>query len=121
MGYSDLIQHLMASSSAGDKAQWREHAEAIRRSLHRKGANADFDVETRSADGSSHIRSQQTSTDDGKGTVTKKTVTQSTHTETNSVGGQLPIGGGKLPQIGAQAQKAKQAMQKAANNMAEQM
>jgi len=90
--YSDLIRHLMASSSTGDRKQWEEHAQAIRRSLRSKGANGDFDVETKSSDGSSHIRSKQTSTSDGKGTVTKKTVTESTHTS-KTVNGAAALGG----------------------------
>merc|ERR1712050_486773 len=73
--YSDLIQHLMSSSSTGNKVQWEKHAAEIARALKSNGGN-DMDVETAAPDGSSRIRTSRTVHDNGRGTVTKTTRTE---------------------------------------------
>lgn len=80
--FSDLIQHLATASGHGDKAHWRKHAAEIAKATKGKG-NKGFTVETKAKDGSGKIRTSQTVTDDGRGTTTKKTVTEHTHTSTS--------------------------------------
>mmetsp|Transcript_65510 Transcript_65510/g.188831 ORF Transcript_65510/g.188831 Transcript_65510/m.188831 type:complete len:299 (-) Transcript_65510:72-968(-) len=104
--YQHLIRHLMDSSSVGDKDHWREHAEAIKAALHRNGAaRNNFEVETAAPDGKGRIRTQHSTTSDGKGTTTKKTTTEHTYTKTSAHGGNsLPSGGhGGNPAMNAHA------------------
>mmetsp|Transcript_111983 Transcript_111983/g.210021 ORF Transcript_111983/g.210021 Transcript_111983/m.210021 type:complete len:269 (-) Transcript_111983:92-898(-) len=82
--FNDLIQHLATASGHGDKAHWRKHAADIAKATKGKGNQA-FTVETKTKDGSGRIKTSQTVTNDGRGTTTKKTVTQ--HTQTSTSGG----------------------------------
>merc|ERR1719263_362369 len=52
----------------------------------------DFTVETKGKGGDT-IRTSQTVSDDGRGTTTKQTVTQSTHTSSSSSSGPAALGG----------------------------
>merc|ERR1712014_521353 len=60
-------------------------------------AGKDFSVETKSKDGSGNIKTSQTVTDDGKGTVSKTVTTESSHTSTSGGPGALP--GGSNPHL----------------------
>lgn len=80
--YQDLIQHLLASSGAGNKARWQKHAEAIAREL-KSNKDGDFTVETAAKDGTERMKTSQRISRDNSGTVTKTTVTQHTHTSSS--------------------------------------
>merc|ERR1712217_674451 len=94
--YSDLIQHLMSSSSTGNKAQWEKHAAEIAKALKSNGGN-DMDVETAAPDGSSRIRTSRTVHDNGRGTVTKTTKTESTVVSSSSDGASIAGAAHALP------------------------
>lgn len=87
--YNDLIQHLATASGSGDRDHWKEHAKSILKAVGGK-KDKDFSVETKTKSGDT-IKTSQTVSDDGKGTTTKRTVTQSTHT--SSSGGAAALGG----------------------------
>merc|ERR1719379_1874648 len=89
--YSDLIQHLATASGSGDREHWRQHAKSIKKAVGGK-KNKDFSVETKSKNGDT-IKTRQTVSDDGRGTTTKKTVTESTHTSSTGT----PAGLGTAP------------------------
>lgn len=80
--YKDLIQHLMASATVGDKENWKKHAEELKVAL---DAGKNFKVETKTKNG--RIATSQSVTNDGKGTTTKKVVTEHTHTSVGGLGG----------------------------------
>lgn len=81
--YNDLIQHLATASGHGDRKHWRKHAADIKKAM--KNGKGDFTVETKAKDGSGSIKTSQTVTNDKRrGTTTKKTVTQHTHTSTSA-------------------------------------
>mmetsp|Transcript_99157 Transcript_99157/g.196510 ORF Transcript_99157/g.196510 Transcript_99157/m.196510 type:complete len:267 (+) Transcript_99157:64-864(+) len=82
--YQDLIQHLMASSSSGNKARWQQHAEAIAREL-KNNKDGDFTVETAAKDGTERMTTSQ-KVSRGDGTVTKTTVTKHTQQKSSSGG-----------------------------------
>lgn len=87
--YNDLIQHLATASGSGDREHWRQHAKSIMEAVGGQ-KDKDFSVETKSDNGDT-IRTSQSVTDDGRGTTSKKTVTQSTHT--SSSGGPAALDG----------------------------
>jgi DnaJ-class molecular chaperone len=105
--YNDLIQHLATASGSGDREHWKQHAQEIKQAMGKTGK--DFSVETKSKDGSGTIKTSQSISDDGKGTVSKTVVTESTHTSS----GPAALGGGghaalSHEEIHAQAVRAAQ-------------
>lgn len=79
--YHDLVNHLARASTAGDRQQWRKHAEDIKRESANK---ANFNVETVGRNGET-MKTSHTVSDDGRGTTTRKTVT--THSKTTGSAG----------------------------------
>merc|ERR1712178_18330 len=72
------------------REHWRQHAKSIMEAT--GGGKKDFSVETKSKNGDT-IKTRQTFSDDGRGTTTKKTVTESMHTSSTGT----PAGIGAAP------------------------
>lgn len=85
--FRDLIQHLSlhATSSMGDTGILQEHAESIKKATGGR-VDGDFSVETQGADGRGRIKTTQTSVSDGRGSTTKITITENSHSSAGGAG-----------------------------------